>query len=410
MRRYFLPLLLGAAFLGRIGFGLLHPDLDAAGRLDDQDSYFAIASAFSDSWTLKDAFGETTAMREPLYPVALGCWFKIFGARYGAVLAFNSALCALTVWLLYGVGRRLFGDAPAAIAAVIFAFYPASVFYAAELKRESMLALAGVALIAVLLEAQRRKTARAHAAAGVVGACAGLLNTTLLPFALIAAPVGLLWADRKDSKRATARTAAYLAAFCALYALWPIRNYAAFGRFIFGSTAGAASSFYSYMKIPPEVAGTSEETRLNLLDPVNAAARDLTPAEREGYYWRAGFREVRENPLAFVRRVAWRFFVDIWRVLPRPRPNEFSPRLIRWVSLLSDGWILPMGLLGLLSVRRDPPQIVWAYALVASVHAVYALILTSIRYRMTAMPWVILLASVALSRGWERLRTLRTGG
>ena len=65
--------------------------------------------------------------------------------------------------------------------------------------------------------------------------------------------------------------------------------------------------------------------------------------------------------------------------------------------------LIPLALLGLLWVRLNPPECLWIYLFLGSVNLVYSLVLTMLRYRLSLMPWVILLASVALCRLAERV-------
>ena len=255
----------------------------------------------------------------------------------------------------------------------------------------------------VLIHARRRGLA-AFALAGLANAAAALSNTVFLPFTLVLAPAAFLFVLEGGAVHASKRAAAYLAAFLLLYSAWPVRNYLVFDRFIVGSTLGTGNIFYNYLIVPQEVGGTSREGEIRENDPVVQAAGDVAPEALDRYYWKAGLQRVRKAPASFVKLVAWRLLWDFWRVLPRPRAYVHSYDSIKWISLLSDGWIIPLGLLGMALARLRRPELLWLSLFVFSINGIYSLILTMLRYRTPVMPWIILFACFAAQELWGRLR------
>ena len=81
--------------------------------------------------------------------------------------------------------------------------------------------------------------------------------------------------------------------------------------------------------------------------------------EREEHLGKAARELIRRDPGRYARLVAWRFFWDTWRLLPRKRAGAHSYSLIKWASLLSDGWIIPLGFIGMLMVRLRPTENLW---------------------------------------------------
>ncbi|MFA5141031.1 MAG: glycosyltransferase family 39 protein [Elusimicrobiota bacterium] len=410
MRRL-LPLVLATAGLAlRLGYGWRLPPSAPAGGLYDPDYYVRLARSVADSWSLEEAPGKPSSMREPGFSVLLGLAMKALGKGRATVVLVNSALSLGAMILIFALGRRLFGETTALIALGIAAFYPAFIYHCAQPMRETALTFAGPASVWVLLEARARGSAAWFAGAGAVNALAALVHTVFLPFGLILAPAALFLLRREKTRETRRLALAYLCVFACVYASWPLRNYAVFGRLIFGSTASGGSTFYAYLVVPQELGGLPEQGRILAEDPVVRAWTGTDPVDREKYFFKEGVKRVARFPLSYLKLVAWRFFVDIWRIIPRDRPAEHPRRLLVWVSLLSDGWILPLALVGLLLARLTPPEMLWPYLLLFSVNGVYALFLTLIRYRLTAMPWAILLAAYAIARGWERVREVKHAG
>lgn len=379
-----LGLIVAAGLAARLGYAAWRP-----ASTSNQDNYRLIAESVADHGVLGEA-GRPTAEREPAYPVLLGLAFKIFGKTYGVILGLNLLFSAVLLVLLYWVGGRVFDESVGLLAAAIAAFYPAFIYYAAQPLRETLMAAAGAAAVAALLW-------RPGAAAGAAGAAAALVNSTFLPFAVVGAPLLMLWLRR-------GRPLLYLAAFAAVYAVWPLRNFAVFDRWLLGSTAGAGTIFYVYQVVPQELGGTQAEADIVANDPVIQGAQAIPDIiDREKHLWRAGLSKAAENPAAFFRRFAWRLLWDQWRLVPRPRNYEQPYGLLWWASVLSDGWLIPLALVGLVLWRGKPAEAAVPAAFVLCANAAYALILSILRYRISIMPWVILFAAYALLRLRKKL-------
>ncbi|MDD5657489.1 MAG: hypothetical protein PHF00_09585, partial [Elusimicrobia bacterium] len=115
--------LLAAGLALRLGYGLARPP-----AVFDIDGYAGLAESFARGWSLQDAQGRPSALREPAYPLLLGSLFKIFGRSYAAALGANCTLGVLTLWLLFALGRGLYGGRVARLALAIGAFYPPFIY------------------------------------------------------------------------------------------------------------------------------------------------------------------------------------------------------------------------------------------------------------------------------------------
>lgn len=372
--------------------------------IPNPDDYVRLGCSLADHGTLSEADGQPSASREPGYPLVLGTVFRVFGKSYGNVVLLNAAMAALAVWLLFLTGRRIFGARVALAAAVIASLYPPFIYYAAQPRRETMMVLLSVFCLRELFEAAQTASPRRAAAAGAAGAAAALTNTAFLLFGLAAAPFWLVWRLRGRPAAALRQAVVYLGFLALLYAAWPLRNYRAFGSWILGSTAAGGTLFYANQVLPPGAGGTPEETRVLSADPVylrGSSIEDRRLADR--FFWKAGLERAKAEPGRFLGATARRF-VDQWRLAPHPARYEHSNVLLKWVSLLSDGWIIPLGLVGMVLSRLRPAEAGGALLFIVSFNLPFALIFSMLRYRLPVMPWVILFAALALSRGWDRLR------
>jgi hypothetical protein len=396
-RRLFAVALLAAGLTVRLAYGLMHPPQAPGQDLADPDGYLGLATSFSHSWSLVDSSGKLTAVREPVYPIVLGLAVRTLGRNYGTVLALHGLLSTLSLVLMFVLGRRLFGEAVAFSALAVGAFYPPFIFYFSQPLRETLMVFLGLLGLWSVIKMNDDGGPLDFAAAGACSAIAGLTNTVLLPFGL-AVPV-VSWLFARNKARSLGRIACYLGIMIPLYALWPLRNHSVFGSWIMGSTAGAGPTFYLHLVIPEEIAGTPAQNDITERDPaISSAPKTMTPAERERYYWKAGIQRVREDPRAYARLLSWRLFRDWWRLAPRPRSYAHSFETLRWISLLSDGWIVPLGLLGLLVLGLRSRELFWGRLFVACASAPFILIVTMLRYRLSIMPVMIISACAVLHR------------
>jgi hypothetical protein len=394
MRKWLIAFLLGAAFLLRLSYGFTHPPV-----FSNADGYVDLGVSFARTGGLLDENGNPSALREPAYPILLGILFRALGEGQTTVLGANCVMGTLMLWVLFLLGRALHGEWVGLGALIIGAFYPPFIYYAGQPLRETMITLLAVLTLWSLERASRSGRMKDSLAAGIFGATTALTKTTFLPFGLILVPLGLIVNHRRRPRRAGALCACYLAVFISLYGLWPLRNWHALGKPIWGNVEGRGNNFYQYLIVPQEEGGTAGQTAILSHDPVYQKA-GMTSIERDEFLWNEGIKRVRQHPWTYIKLVAWRFFWDQWRFYPRPRAYEHSYHLLRWVSLLTDGWIIPLGFAGIVLAGLRAPTGLWPVLFLFSESVVYSLIFTMIRYRLARMPVLILYACVTLNRLW----------
>ena len=79
-----------------------------------------------------------TAYRPPLPSLVWAVLYRVFGHRYDVVRVCHCILGALTVVLIYGIGRQSFGESVGLMAAGVYAVYPTALLYSSELLAESL--------------------------------------------------------------------------------------------------------------------------------------------------------------------------------------------------------------------------------------------------------------------------------
>ena len=181
-----------------------------------------------------------SAWTAPVYPYILAGVFRVFGTYSAAsawvILTFNSILAALTCWTLYRIASRIFNQSVARGTAWTWAVFPYLIYWPVRVVWEASFT---TFLLTLVLWLTIRMADRVAGSAGrrdwiLLGLLWGLIVITntavvlLLPFSL----VWLLYQLPASSRRISgAVICLLLVVLCATP--WTIRNYHAFGRFIF---------------------------------------------------------------------------------------------------------------------------------------------------------------------------------
>jgi len=399
-QRRALGILLAAAFAVRVLYCWGASPFNPGDPVLDISLYQMFAHSFMEHGAmLKD--GLPSAGREPLYSAFLAALYTVFGASYTVVWLAHAVLGTLTVWLMFVLADKVFGRNAAWGAALMASFYPQFIYYTAQPEREIFQVHLLLCAVAALIAACREPALKKFAGAAALWAACSLTNSTLLPAGLLAA-LGVWLLGRSYKKDLRVPAAVFLAVYIGLYALWPIRNYMIFGRFVPGVTAGGAHLYVSLI-VPNDVAGTRGEADIIANDPVMTAANHLAEEERDRYFYSASARYIAERPLRYVG-VMFGSLIKLWRFYPYERDYGMNYRVIKWVGILSDGWVIPLGLVGLLLAgRRFPETDVFNLLLFATTFT-YMVFWAIIRYRLPMMPFVLIYAAYALERIVEKAR------
>ena len=343
--------------------------------------------------------GVPTAEREPVYPLFIAACYAPFGRLPGLVIVLQCLLGTATCALAWRLGRRLFGERVGLAALAVSACHPQLVYYSAYFFRETLLAF----LFSVLAAASADWAVEPGDAAGDAGAKAGgwaaaglgLANSAHLPAVALAGVA--LWLASPSRARAR-RALLYFAPLVLAFGAWSARNAATFGVFVAGSTQGGGE-FYQALVVPPQDLGTARQTEILTADETFRAAALMPEVERNALLTKASFHWILEHPALYAAR-ALAGVVKFWRPWPYRRAYHHDYEALVAASLLSDAWIVPLGLLALWLFRkrwREAPA-VWAGVLGLTV--VYGAIHAVIRYRLPLVAPMIVLAVAAAGRLW----------
>jgi 4-amino-4-deoxy-L-arabinose transferase-like glycosyltransferase len=380
-----------------------------------------------DGWMPRAVFYQA-----PLYPYVLAAVYAPTGGSRAAVRLLQALAGAATAVLLAVAAARLFGAAAGRAAGALASLCGPFVFYTPLLLKTTLTLFCEALFLLLLLPAPRGGEedppccpgpGRLLLAGAALGAAA-LLQENLLLLAPFTA-LFLLLAARPGRRRASRGVLSDVAAFAAgtLLAVSPatLLNYRAGGELVLTSSQGGmnlyignsrgASGTYSGL------GGGSQDPRQQEADarrlaaqlasrdagrPVEPAA--LPPGAVSAIFRRETLRQIREDPGAWLRLLAWkaRLFWNAYEI-----PDAEGYRVDRAVAgavawpWLGFGLVAPLGLAGLALAWRDGgPRRRGALLLAllaAGVFLSVVLFFAFGRYRLPVVPFLIPPAGLALA-------------
>jgi len=267
-----------------------------------------------------------TAWEPPLYPFLIGGVFKLFGiytrASAFVLLLLNSLFSALTCIPVFQIARRCFNKAVAGWSAWLWALLPPIIFWSTRYVWETSLAALLLAMIfGVSLNLENSDGLTPWFEFGYLWGFAALTNTALLAFL----PASGLWAwfrRSKAGKRSLPGIFLASVVFAACLAPWLVRDYRAFGHFIF-----IRSNFGAELRLGNGPG--ADGTWMDYLHP-SKNSQQLELYQQMGE--RAYVAERRRQAIAYMKEDYGRFavlcvkrFIYFWAGLPRAGTSALTP-------------------------------------------------------------------------------------
>ncbi len=369
------------------------------------------------------ASGGPSAFRPPGYPFLLGGVYAVFGDSVTAGRVLGAVLGALTVLLTFLVGRRLFEDRVATVAAAVVAVLPPlAVLQTALLSEGAFLVAELLAVLAVLL---LRESERPVGWAVLAGVLAGVVTLTRPNGALILIPLALgAWVLRpRGALRSLALPATVVACAALTCAPWAIRNTDAFDDFVPLTTQSGwvvSGTYNTYVRnVAPDPGLWRAPILLGEFKPLFDDPK-LDEQELDAELRERGVDFAREHP-EYIVKASVLNLLRIVGILGTPFSGSENFEAIaggalgeRAFELVRASTVLLLALAGagalvlcLRGRRAWRPYFVWLVPLLIPLAAIP--ILGDPRYRTPADPFLAMLAAVALAVAFDRLRRRSSG-
>jgi 4-amino-4-deoxy-L-arabinose transferase-like glycosyltransferase len=333
-----------------------------------------------------------------------GIYYLTGGVHPGAVRLVVALLGALTIVLVYLIGRRLAGPVAGLAAAGLLAIYPVTIFFTGKLMSEPLatLTLAG-AVLSFFWAGDRGRHWAAWAVPGVLLGLTAFARPEYLAFVVVFGLLALI--------RGRLRGAAILvAAFALTIVPWTVHVSNAEGRFVPISTGGGKALFIGtylpgnglHLDVKRELLRrfegrrdipATELSRISMTPLLNRVAAKYPDLERDAALQKIGRgnaeRYLTEQPLDFAAMVGGKMW-HMWHGSGAAGRSTYGT--------IFQFTVLALGLIGLalLAVRRRYEALLIA-ALLLGITVIGGLLLAGTRRNVTLMPLVMALAGVTVA-------------
>jgi 4-amino-4-deoxy-L-arabinose transferase-like glycosyltransferase len=323
----------------------------------------------------------------------VGSIFYAFGtytkAAAVSLFVFQSICSALITLCLANLGSRLLGRTTGIIAGLIWAFYPASIFY--SVVRIWYCELAVLLVLSITILAVATGSSPTYRRIAIMGALSGLTVLTdstmviYLPLLLI----WLLFARRVQWPRLIGLVAVWTIAAGVVTGPWIVRNWLQLGSPVLLKSNLGSELLY----------GTETDGRRRLLRELDQAELKYYRGQSEVAYNRylrsQALERIREQPIEFLFATAKRFG-QFWVINPKVGSESF-------LRLAYFGPFLLLALYGIYRCGKPRWQLgpLWLFLLIYPL-PYYVIHVDRGRYSYPVEPFVLLFAAIPLAVWYTR--------
>ena len=343
----------------------------------------ALGHGFSSPWV-----GDTgpTAWTAPLYPWIVSLVFRVFGVYSNSaavvLLTFNSIFSALTCWVIYRIGCRLFNREIAAWSGWVWVLSPYAIYWSITWIWETTLSAFLLSLLFLLtLEMDADARLWPWFRYGLLWGIVALVNTSLvswLPFS----GCWLAWRLYRGGRRFIMPVVLSAVVFWAVITPWIVRNYVVFDKIIL--VRGDLGSELRAGNNPLATGWWVWQYRAGNNPTLLAEYARMGEVAYDAEQTRLAKQWIAENPGKFVE-LSGRKFLNFWLAAPEP---PFIP--LKQAFLLA---LTPLSIAGLIIAWRQHVHGVFLFAsLVIFYPLIYYITFPTDRYHHVIEPELILLA------------------
>jgi len=403
VRRWLAAILL-VTVLGRVAFILLF-DHTLSLQTSGYDTYAVNLIEGRGYTRFDDRSGDSDL--PPLYPFFLAGVYEVLGRDPIAVAVVQIGLDALTVLLLFWIGRRVAGEAVGLLAAAFYGAYPYLLYQNLTLNDTGVFIFLLAAGIAAAYKARDTRNWRWAAALGVAFGLGALTKTLIV---LVLPLLALWWWHALGLRRAVTLGAASGIALALVIAPWAVRNTRLHGELVLISTNGGSNLHQGNNPCVADYLARGWDAQW--VRCIELAPPELSETEADRWHREQALTYLREHPGEWPR-LFWTKFWVLWSPVIMPYDLPPDPYLVddavlqfestafqvaRVVHVLYFTPLLILGLAGLILGWRDRREIAPLVAVFAAITIAYLIFHPSTRYRSPADPFVFVLAGYALLR------------
>jgi 4-amino-4-deoxy-L-arabinose transferase-like glycosyltransferase len=370
----------------------------------DQVSYDTLAQSvlagkgfsFPTNWYPFTLANEPTAHWSYLYSIYLAGVYAVVGHYPLAARLVQVLLSGLNIWLVYRIGRRLFGEWVGLVAAALTSVYAYFVFFNAALMTQTFYIIAVLAVVELALALIEHPTRRSWILLGIAMGIGALFRQTLLIFAPVAFASIILarrwqvqWRDVLVS----------VGVIGILILPWTVYNYVTFHDFMLLNSNGG---YWFYSSNHP-AQGTNFNQ--NFAAPLPAELRGMSEPVIDRALFREGLGFIAADPVRFLLLSLNRVKDYFWF-----SPSEQSTLVSNLARILSFALYLPFMIYGLWLSRGRWRVCVPLYLYVAFDTTLCLASWAAPRYRLPSDAILMVFAGLAVVSLATRLKLISPSG
>jgi len=356
----------------------------------------------------------------PAYPIFMAVVYWLFGPSLFALKWVQAAIGSIDCLLVWYLARLHFDRTTSLVAAAITAVYGMLIFYGGTVMIVNIMVPAVLASAIAVTLALRQPTLVRWGVAGLMVAAATLARQTMLLFVFpIAAWIFFALRGREPIGRRMWLAVAFAVGVALPILPFTIRNYVVGGEVVLLNSTGGISFYMSNSEradgtwVPPDL-GMRADSPIAMQRAFTTVAeretgRKLATTEVSSYWARRGIDFIRKDPARWLT-LEWRKFVLFWNA--REVWNNRSVDIARDFSrvlqlpLVSFGVLAPLALLGLGMSLGRWRELFPLHAVIGIYFGTALIFVVLSRYRIPAVPVLIIFAAHAITRmlGWTRER------
>ena len=376
------------------------------------DPFFAqlvMDSEEYDRWAMEIAdgnwLGSEVFFQAPLYPYFLAVVYTLFGHSQDAVYLIQIVLGLLGIYALYRAGKKIAGEKVGLVAAALSAFYGVYLFYDVQLLKESLAVTLVCLLFWTLVEAREKKGAALWVWAGIICGFLSLLRENML----LIIPFLILLAIRPRERFSAFFLRGLVFVLGVVIILTPVafRNWKVGGNFLPTTFQGGVNF---YIGNNPQATGTyrslspgKQIPAYERTEPIRLAekeiGRTLKPYEVSNFWLRKSLDWAKKNPTDFLKLQVKKIQM-FWSWYEWPDAVDYyyvkQTSIIYKIPLLEFGSISFLALIGLWFIRRRLRAFFPVLLFVVMWMASTAVFFLFSRYRLPAVPGLILIGAAGV--------------
>ena len=359
-----------------------------------------------------NVFGDTTYFRAPLYVYCLGLLYAVLGDSLWVGRLFGLVIGLASVGMTYLLARRFLNRWFAATAAAIQACLPIAIYFESELLLDPLFMLltqVAVWRALVWLDTQRE---RDLFLTGLTFGLAAICRPIVLAPALVVLMYTL--AGKRAGRKRFTRTVLFLTGLSVCVAPIFIRNLMIANDPVLIASQDGINLFIGNNEQADGLSAAMPEPlgyNWGIIQITHIAESDigqkLKPGEVSAYWRGKAFDWIRGNPGDFITLLGRKMLYqlgDFEVSNDRSLQVHFSSFGLLGHNPLSFGLLIPLAVLGAITLWRRHSGVRMIVFIVAVYAATVALFFFNSRFRLPVMPYYCLLAAAGLAWFWQQWR------